>query len=217
MTMFCNDRDLLAVEPVIFIGGGFVGQNLITSGDGVLNGTTFTSPGSDFISAGVEAGMVLCVYSANPAEGDGLEIVSVDSTSELTVSVLRGSADDEAIAPPAGTGLSFYVRTYAAQIANVSGTLSEKLRQILEVAGVCSGDFADSSQLKTVAAYGVLSSIFVARADNATAQDANWTKAEHYHKKFHEQQLQLRLAVDSDGDGVAEQTRTLGNVSLRRL
>ncbi len=217
MSMFCQDKDLLSIEPVIFIGGGYVGQELAVGADGALSGTTFTSAGSNFQSAGVAAGMVLCTYADNPAEGSAAEIVSVDSATQLTVSVLRADAADDPVAPPAGTGLGFYIRTFAAQIANISETLAEKLRQMAEVAGITKADFADSQQLKMTAAAGCLSSIFVARSDNATDRDANWTKAEHYREKFVRQQLQLRLAVDADGDGQAEQTRTLGSITLRRL
>jgi len=217
MSIFCQDRDLLSSEPVIFIGGGFVGQELTSGSDGAISSATFTSAGSNFTSAGVTAGMVLCTYTDSPSEGSAMEVVSVDSATQLTVSVLRADADGDAVAPPAGTGLNFYIRTFAAQIAGISATLAEKLRQAVEVAGISSADFADSQQLRMTTATGSLSAIFVARADNATEQDANWVKAEHYRKQFARQQLQLRLAVDADGDGEAEQTRTLGNISLRRL
>ena len=217
MSMFCQDRDLLSGEPVIFIGGGFVGQELTSGSDGAISGTTFTSATSNFTSAGVAEGMVLCTYADSPAEGSAVEVVSVDSATQLTVSVLRADTAGDAVPPPAGAGLNFYVRTFAPQIAGISATLAEKLRQAVEVAGVSSADFADSQQLRATTATGCLSAIFVARADNAADQDANWTKAEHYRRQFARQQLQLRLAVDADGDGEAEQTRTLGNISLRRL
>jgi hypothetical protein len=86
-----------------------------------------------------------------------------------------------------------------------------------EVAGIRSADFADSTQLRVAAAYGALGSIFVARAENAQPGDANWIKAEYYRQEFRRLQLQLRLVVDANGDGKAEQTRTLGNVALRRV
>ena len=57
MSMFCQDRDLLSSEPVLFIGGGFVGQELTSGSDGAISSTTFTSAGSNFTSAGVAAGM----------------------------------------------------------------------------------------------------------------------------------------------------------------
>jgi len=217
MSRFCEDRDLLSVEPGVFIGGGFPGQRLVSGADGVLSGTTLTSAGSNFVSVGVAGGMVVCVYTTTPSEGNAYEVVSVDSATTLTVSVLRPDIDDDAVAPPSGSGLSFHVETFSVQIEAVSNALAEKLRQMAEVAGIESADFADSTQLRSATACGVLSTIFVTRAENAADSDSNWIKAEHYRNEFRKLQLQLRLAVDADGDGQAEQTRTLGNMTLRRV
>jgi len=216
MSNFCQDRDLLSIEPVIFIGGGFPSQQLISGNDGVMAGTTFTSAGSDFATAGIATGMVLCTHTGAPAEGNAYEVVSVDSQTSLTVSVLRAEANAAATPPTPGTSLAFFVRTFQPQIHGVSETLAEKLRQISESGGIAQADFADSEQLRFTTAYGVLASVFVARAENATSADANWIKAEYYRREFTRLQTQLRLAVDIDGDGTAEATRTLGNVTLRR-
>ena len=217
MSSFCQDRDILGIEPVVYLGGGVGGQQLSIGTDGVLSGTTFTSAGSDFVASGVAGGMVLCTYTTIPGEGSAWEVLSVDSGTALTVSVLRADAADNAIAPPGGTGLSFYVRSFSARISDVSRTLGEKLRQLSDVAGIARADFTDSEQLRITTSYGVLAGIFLARADNARPHDANWIKAEFYRAEFRRAQNQLRLAVDTDGDGTAEQTRTLGNVSLKRI
>lgn len=217
MNSFCQDRDILGIEPVIFIGGGFPSQQISSGSNGVMAGTTFTSGGSDFAADGIAAGMVLCTHTGAPAEGNACEIISVGSQTSMAVSMLRADTDATATPPSAGTGLSFFVRTFLPQIRDVSDTLAEKLRQISESQGIAQADFADSRQLRITAAYGVLASVFVARAENATSADANWIKAEHYRREFARSQNQLRLAIDIDGDGTAESTRTLGNVTLRRL
>jgi len=217
MDNYCQDRDLLSIEPIVFIGGGFPSQGLLAGANGQISGTTFTASGVDFSAAGVGAAMVLCTYSDTTAEGSAYEIVSVDSATTLTVSVLRPDATADPVAPPAQSGVSFYIRTYAAQIRSVSAALGEKLRQIKEVAGLPSAEFADSAQLRLTAAYGTIADVFVARAENAEPNDANWVKAQHYRRLLRSLQLQLRLAVDADGDGIAERTRTLGNVALKRI
>ncbi len=217
MNRFCKDRDILAVEPAIFLGGGFASQQLAAGTDGEISGTTFTSGGSDFEASGVEAGMVLSTYTTSPPEGNASEIVSVAGPTSLTLSALRADETSPPVAPPSGASLGFRVRTFQPQIKAVSDTLAEKLRQLAEVAGISAADFADSSQLTAACAYGVLASVFVARAENAVPTDANWIKSEHYRREFGRMQLQLRLAVDADGDGRAEQTRTLGNITLRRV
>lgn len=216
METYCQDRDLLSIEPTIFLAGGLPAARLISGSGAQLAGTAFTCSG-DLLAAGLEGGMVLCVYNSAPAEGAAYEVVSVDSSTEMTVSVLRADVEAAAVAPPAQSNVSFIVQTYSAQIANVSARLGEKLREISQTAGVAAADFADSAQLRLAAAYGALADIFVARAENAERYDANWIKAEHY-RSLHRQILtRTRLAVDIDGDGYAEQTRSLGNTTLRRI
>ena len=217
MSDYCTDRDLLSIEPVVFIGDGFPGQKLIAGDTGNFTGTTFTISGASFTAAGIEAGMVLCAYENTPAEGGGYEVVSVASTTQLTASVLRVDTADPAIAPPVSSSVSYHIRSYAAQIRSVSTALGEKPRQVSETTPLATADFADSTQLRIATAYGTLAEIFTARADNAEPYDANWIKAQHYRQLFGQGQLQLRMAVDTDGDGFAERTRSLGNVTLKRI
>lgn len=216
MNEFCQDRDLLGIEPGLFLTAGSTGSRLIAGSDGQLSGTTFTSATGDFLAAGVETGMVLTVSATVPSEGSAHEIVAVGGAGELTVSVLRASVDDAPIAPAAGEELSFCVLTYKPQIRRVCDALSEKLRAMVEATGVTSEGHVDSAQLRLAAAYGTLATVFLARAESPNPGDAHWAKAERYHQEFARMQMQLRLVVDADGDGLAEQTRTLGNVTLRR-
>ncbi len=215
MRRFCQDRDLLAVEPVMFLGGGFPARVPARGEDAEFSGTTFTSAASDFHAAGVAPGMVLTVYAATPSEGLALEIISVDSTTTLTVSVLRASIEDEPVAPPAD-GEKFHIRSYDVRISRVSEALAETLRRMSEAAGISAAHFSDSSQLTATTCYGVLAECFTARSAGGSADDANWIKARHYRELFRSSRLGLRLAVDIDGDCVAERTRTLGNILLRR-
>ncbi len=212
----CKDRDLLAIEPDVFTGGGFDSQQMAAGTGGAISGTTFTSILAGFAAANIQAGMVLCVYSTVPAEARCYEIISVDSSAALTVSVLRADRDAGAVAPPAGTDLKYYINTFAPQISVVEATLNEKLRQLGETDGISSAEFVDSSQLRKALALASLASVFTARASNAAADDANWVKAEFYRRQHVAAVGALRLAKDLDGDGFAEQTRTLSNVSLRR-
>jgi hypothetical protein len=217
MSAFCQDRDLLGIEPGLFLTVGPAGSLLIGGTNGQLSGTSFTASGSNFSAAGVEGGMVLVVYTTIPSEGRAYEIVSIDGTDQLTVSVLRSAVEDAAVAPPPGSNLSFAVVTYRPQIYRISAALSEKLRAMVEASPIASASFADSAQLRLTAAYGTLASVFLARAESASPEDSNWAKAEHYRQEFARMQMQLRLAIDADGDGFAEHTRTLGNVALRRM
>ena len=134
----------------------------------------------------------------------------------MTVSVLRAHRYDDAVAPPPGTELKYYINTFTPQIADCEATLHEKLRQIGEADGISATEFVDSSQLRKAIVFAALSSVFTARASNAADSDANWVKAEFYRRQHVAVVGALRLAKDIDGDGFAEQTRTLANISLRR-
>jgi hypothetical protein len=216
MSTHCQDRDLLCIEPIAFLGGGMPYQQLAGGSDGTISGTTFTSSGSDFLSAGVTAGMVLCTYVTAPEEARAWEIVSVDSAASLTVSVLRADPEGPAIAPPADTGLNFAVRTFAAQIAEVSSALDGMLRRLEELRGAGTAEFADPEPLRAVAVAGVLARAFLARAESADGNDVHWTKAKVYREESARLQQGLRLSLDVDEDGTPDETQTPGHLRLRR-
>ncbi len=215
MNQFCQDRDLLSIEPDVFVTAGFPGQELIRGTDGTISGTTFTSAAGNFVTAGIAIGMVLSI-TPSTGQAKSFEIISVDSATSMTVSILRADTDDQPTPCPPGSSLSYFIRTFGPQIGAVSATLAEKLRQLSEVAAISTADFADSAQLRYTTAHGTLASIFLARADNAAPFDANWIKAQYYRDQFNRLQLQLRLVTDSDASGAAESARSFGNIRLLR-
>lgn len=218
MSLFCCDRDLLILEPKIFGDSAWNAQRLCAGTEGQFAGTTFTTDCAGLAAAGVQGGMVLCVYATQPSEGMGYEIVSVKGSNVLTISVPRAGADDPPIAPVVAPGpVQWQVLTFAPQIAAASATLAERLRNLSESAGIRQADFADSAQLRTVAACLALAGIFAASAESNDDSDARWTKSCSYMSQYRSALLNLRLSCDVDGDGLAEETRTLANVRLRRL
>lgn len=216
MNTYCSDRDILALEPVLFLGSGRTGHKLASGSDASISQTTLSSPSSDFQAAGIQPGMVLTTYDASASEGRSCEIVSVDSASQLTVSVLRASLDDQPVAPAPG-GTSFFIRTFGPQITAVEASLVERLRTQSESRSPDPASFVDSAQLRMIVAFGTVATVFLSMAVAATPADANWTKAQHYRGEFRRLQIGLRLSCDLDGDGIAESTRALGDVNLRRV
>ena len=218
MSAFCHDRDLLITEPGLFTGGAFAAQRLGAGADGVLTGTAFTSPSAEFFAWGVQPGMVLCLYTDQVSEGRCYEITAVPAAGTLSVSVVRATPDAAALPPPPWAApVHWQVLSFAPQIAQASNALAERLRTAGEAAGIVPESFADSDQLRTVAAHATLAALFAASAEGAEKSDARWSKARHYWRLCQEGLLRLRLAVDVNGDGLAEQTRSLANVRLRRL
>ena len=218
MPLFCSDRDLLILEPRVFAEAFWNAQRLSAGTEGLFSGTSFTADGGSLASAGIQGGMVLCTYVSQSSEGMGYEILSVKGDNTLIISVPRASVDDPPVAPVVAPGpTQWQVLTFAPQIAAASATLAERLRNVSESAGIRQAGFADSAQLRTVAACLSLAGIFAAAAETNDDSDGRWTKSCSYMNLYRSSLLNLRLACDIDGDGVAEETRTLANVRLRRL
>ncbi len=217
MTPFCHDRDLLLLEPRLFDQGPFRAQRRAAGSDGLLSGTTFTSASADFLSTGLEAGMVLLLYLGTTGEPEGYEVLAVPDAHSLTLSVPRASADAPAQAPVLGAGPhSWAVLSFAPQIAAASADLAERLATMGETAGLEPADFAASDQLRALAAVATASAIYRALADQAGPADPRWVKADHYDAQLAQRLPRLRLVQDADGDGRPERTRTLSHVTLRR-
>ena len=100
MPFFCQDADLLAWEPALFVEDVFAHQALLSAAAGTLAGTTLTLSAASFVDAGVSAGMVAQLTNADASLTQLVEIAAVVSATSATISssVLRYTRD--------GTGLS---------------------------------------------------------------------------------------------------------------
>ncbi|MCJ7692852.1 MAG: hypothetical protein MUO22_05500 [Sedimentisphaerales bacterium] len=115
MVNFSNDTDILKYEPVLFGELHLPWQVLATGTGASLSGTIFTANDADFVSAAITAGQVIYVWSADDSLETALEIVSVDSATQLTVSIIRADSDSTAIAPPAAANISYRISTFGPQ------------------------------------------------------------------------------------------------------
>jgi len=217
MANFSNDADILKYEPILFGELHLPGQVLAKGTDGTLTGTTFTASGADFVSAQISADGVIYLQSADGSLDGAFEIVSVDSATQLSVSVIRADSDDEAVAPPAGTDISWRVSTFEPQ-ADEAGF------QLTEYFGIKPGnpasvyepeDILDTSVLKRASVFAVISSVYAMLASKA--EDENfWKKSLHYRRYFEKTRQRCRLSIDSGSDGVADVTKTGVSVRLMR-
>jgi len=217
MVKFCNDTDILKYEPVLFGELSLPNQVLISGEGGQLIGTSFTASGADFGSAGVSAGQVANLRSADGCLDGGYEIVSVDSATQLTVSVVRSQGSASVIAPPAANDVSYRVVTFEPQICEVGFELTEYF-------GIAPGnpasetdaeDLLDSSVLKGASVFGVISVIYTMLASRRDDENF-WAKSLHYRKLFEKARERCRLSIDSGSDGIADVTKIGGDVRLRR-
>ena len=217
MVKFSNDADILKYEPVLFGELHLPGQVLATGTGGALSGTTFTASGADFVSAQVSAGGVIYLQSADGSLDGAYEIVSVDSQTQLTVSVVRADSDDGAVAPPAATDISYRVSTFGQQASEVAFRLTEYF-------GIGPGnpaadydveDILDTSVLKSASVFAVISGVYAMLASKA--EDENfWKKSLYYQKLFEKARERCRLSIDVGSDGVADVTKFGASVRLVR-
>jgi len=217
MCKFSNDADILKYEPVLFGKLHLPGQVSAAGTAGVLSGTTFTASGADFVSAQTSAGNVIYMQSADGVLDGAYEIVSVDSATQLTVSVVRADSDDEAVAPPAATNVSYRISTFEPQV-NEAGF------QLTEYFGIGPGnpasdydveDILDTSVLKGASVFLVISSVYAMLASQANDENF-WKKSKHYQRLFEKARERCRLCIDVGTDGVSDVTYIGASVRLVR-
>lgn len=208
MVSFSNDADILKYEPILFGELHLPWQVLAAGTGGALNGTTFTASGADFVTAQVSAGGVVYLLSADGSLDGAYEIVSVDSATQLGISVIRSNPTDAAVAPPGAANISYRIGTFGPQ-ANEAGF------QLTEYFGISPGnpasdidveDVLDTSVLKQASVFAVISSVYAMLASKA--EDENfWKKSLHYQKLFTGARGRCRLSIDVGSDGLADVTK----------
>jgi hypothetical protein len=208
MVKLCDDKDILKYEPALFGELHPTNQVLVSGTGGELAGTTFTASGADFVSAGVEAGGVITLRSADGVLDGTYEIVAVDSATQLCVSVLRADSESDPIAPQPGNDITYRISTLGPQAAEVSLRLTEYL---WIRPGQATGDFSaedilDSEQIRQVCATGVIASAYRMLASGANSENSR-DKELHYEQLFAKGMERCRVALDKDGDGVADSMR----------
>ncbi|MGA2070910.1 MAG: hypothetical protein ABSG97_06135 [Sedimentisphaerales bacterium] len=208
MVRLCSDRDILKYEPALF-GENHLANQVIAAGmAGVLAGTTFQASGANFVSAQVEAGDCVYLKSADGKLDGVYEIVSVDSATQLCVSVLRADSQSDPIAPPAGSDVTYRISTFKPQIADVSLLLMEYLWiKPGEVIGDVNADeILESEQIRQLCAMGTIAAAYRTLADGENVENFK-SKSQEYERLFGEGMERCRVAIDKDGDGIADGIR----------
>ena len=213
---FSDDIDLLKWEPELFGELGWKSQILCQDDDGALQGSTFSSAASNFTTSGIKAGKVICLYDSQGKIDGCYEVVSVNSATELTISVLRAGGNDAVVPPPtdAGAGaITFRICTYSPQ-AEVAAEL------LLDYFGIGLSDslqqeVVNAADLRLASVFGVLSAVFEGLYDNKDSIVYR-DKSQYYRGMYHLVRDRLKLQLDSDNDGVADRTINAGEINIYR-
>ncbi len=217
MAKFSNDADILKYDPILFGELHLPGQVLAGGNDGILSGTTLTAATADFVAAGVEAGGVVYLKSTEGALDGAYEIVSVDSGTQLTVSVVRSDAADPAIAPPVTGDVSYRISTFGPQASEVAFRLTEffGVQPGNPASEIAVQDIVDTGGLRRASVLAIISCVYEMWA-NGTQEECHWQKSLLYRQLSEQAKLRCHLSVDLDADGVIDITRVGGAIRLVR-
>jgi len=217
MVSFSSDVDILKYEPILFAELYLPGQVLAAGTGGTLAGTTFTVSDADFVTAQVSVGGAIYLQSADRTLEGTYEIVSVDSATQLTISVVRADSDDQPIAPPAATNVAYRISTFKPQAGEVAFELTEYfgIRPGNPAAVYDVQDVMDIDVLKRASVFAVISSVYAMLASKANDENF-WKKSLHYKTLFEKARQRCRLSIDVGSDEIADVTRMGASVRLVR-
>lgn len=217
MTRFSNDVDILKYEPALFGELHLPWQVLATGAGGTLSGTTFTAGGADFVSAQIAAGGVAYLQSGDGSLDGAYEITSVDSVTQLTVSVVRADSDAEAVAPPAATDVTYRISTFDPQAVEAAFLLTEYfgIRPGSPASDYAAEDIMDTEVLRRASVFAVIASVYALLAGKHT-DESFWNKSLHYQRLFEKARARCQLSIDAGSDGVADLTRVGASARLVR-
>lgn len=217
MVCFSNDADILKYEPALFGELHLPWQVVAAGTGGEISATTFTDDDADFVSAQVQAGGVIYLRSADGLLDGAYEIVSVDSTTQLTISVIRPDSDSPSIAPPAASEITYRVSTFAPQTAEVGFQLTEYfgIKPGNPAGNYAVEDVLDTNVLKRASVFAVIASVY--RLVASKDKDENfWNKSTHYQALFEKARERCRLSIDVGQDGIADLTKNGASIKLVR-
>jgi hypothetical protein len=217
MVKFSNDADILKYEPMLFGQLHLPWQILAAGTDGVLSGTTFTASGADFVSAQVAAGGVIYMQSADGQLDGAYEIVSVDSATQLAVSVIRSDSGDPAVAPPGASDIRYRISTFDPQATEAGFRLTEYfgIQPGNPASDIGASDILDTEVLRRASVFAVISSVYAIHASRAESE-SYWKKSLHYQKEFEKARQRCRLSIDLGSDGVADVTKVGASIRMVR-
>jgi hypothetical protein len=214
---FSNDVDVLKYEPVLF-GELHLSSQVQASGTGAtVSGATLTAAEADFLATGIAAGGVVYLRSSDGSLDGAYEIVSVDSATQLTVSVLRADGSQSPIAPPAGTDVSYRISTLNPQAADAAFQLTEYfgIQPGNPASSISVDHLMDTEGLRRTSVLLVIANVYATWASRPEGE-CHLRKSRLYRQLFEKARQRCHLSVDLGSDGVADVNRVGGVVRLVR-
>lgn len=217
MVKFSSDVDILKYEPVLF-GELHLPWQVLASGTGAtLAGTALTVSNVSFEDAGVSAGGVVYLNSVDGSLDGAYEVVSVDSATQLTVSVLRSDATDAPIPPAAADDMTYRISTFGPQAGEAAFRLTEHfgIQPGNPASMMTADDIVDTEGLRRASVFLVISNVY-AMWTSRTDCETFWRKSLHYRQLFENALQRCHLSVDLGSDGAVDITCIGGAIRLVR-
>tara|TARA_E500000318_G_scaffold96155_1_gene96310 strand:- start:12801 stop:13436 length:636 start_codon:yes stop_codon:yes gene_type:complete len=201
--MFSKDRDLVVHDPGLMRDVGWAGQRRL-SVIGGISGTQLTIETGSFVDAGIEAGHAVLF------DGITLEVVSVDSATTATVSLMRADALGAAVPPIEADTRTVVVHDFSAQRSIVHRQVLTMLgidAQGEHVFGIDETMITNTGALNRLETLGTLHLIYAGASAPSRANDRFEQRAELYRQRYQRERESVIAMIDTDGDGIAEVTR----------
>lgn len=215
MVSFSTDTDILKYEPVLFGELHLPWQVLAAGTGGQLSGTAFSASSEDFINEQVSAEGVIYLRSQDAVLDGPYEIVSVDSATQLTISVVRAKSDDDPVPPPAATDITYRISTFEPQSNEIGVQLTEHfgIKPGNAASEIDVQDLLDPNALKRASVCAVISTVYAMLASK-NEDENSWSKSLHYQRLFEKARERCRLSIGTDA--TAGRTRVGGSARLVR-
>jgi len=198
MAFFCEDKDLLAREAMLFTGQYLKQFTLLTGGAATLSGGVLLCGGVDFAASAIGAGNV--VYLNEPDTGfEGFyEVLECVAANEIHICPLRGSAGPVRPTPTIGS-LALVIMSFEPVAEFVDSRLRREMGLLPEVpeAQFEEGDVAITPLLRDTAACGVLEQLFLSARTGT--EDALLLEKSDQYAMMYERALR-RLIVQMEND-----------------
>jgi len=217
MVKFSYDADILKYEPTLFGELHLPWQVLAEGNSGIVSGTTFTASGADFIAAKICSGGVVYLRDSSLTIDGAYEIVSVDSATQLTISVLRACNEDEAVEPPQASDVYYRISTFDPQASEAAYALTEyfNVKPGAPASDIDVSDILDVEVLRRASVFAVISSVYAMLAGR-NDDEGFWKKSNYYRKCFENARSRARVSIDAGDDGIADRTSHGGAIRLTR-
>ena len=216
MANFSNDADLMKWEPTLFRDLAVPGQRLAAGVDGATSGITFTSASASFVDAGVAPGHVLRIEDSGGDAFGCYEVLSVESATELLATQVGRTAADS-VDLPAGTGWVYFLDTFDPQAEEVRFELLSRLGLAVDDDGEDLQDLVlQPRTLRRASVFGTLLMVFEGQSGAAEEGRNLAAKAALYRRLYDKELAKLRVRLDRDADGFADDVRSPGSIRLQR-